>query len=65
MSNENTYNAAMNIGRREILGLTYRTEEETLAKVKAVTLAQINECATKIFDMKNVCSCYAGCCKAE
>jgi len=60
MSAENTYNTAMENGRREILGLKHRSRSQRLAQISAVTQQQIGACAREIFDYSKLCSCFAG-----
>ncbi len=43
MSYENTYNLAMGIGRREIYNLPYKSEDQLLAELEAVTHQDVNE----------------------
>lgn len=60
MSAENTYNVAMDNGRREILGLKHRSYARQLAQISEVTRERVNACAEKIFVRDRCCSCFAG-----
>lgn len=59
MSGENSYNAAMEMGRRELLGLPQRTERATLTRIEAVEQAAVVKAANDIFGAKPA-GCFVG-----
>ncbi len=60
MGYENSYNLAMDLGRRELFGLPHRSENQTLERIRRVTLAEINDAARRIFVPQKACYCFAG-----
>jgi len=59
MGSENSYNLAMDMGRREILGLPQRTERKSREMIAAVTLEAVKEIAQQTLSVKPAC-CFAG-----
>lgn len=59
MGYENSYNLAMDMGRREILGLPQRTERKSQALIASVTLEAVKEIAQQTLSVKPA-YCFAG-----
>ncbi|HPF56633.1 MAG TPA: pitrilysin family protein, partial [Clostridiales bacterium] len=59
MGYENSYNLAMDMGRREILGLPQRTERQSRALIASVTLDAVRDLAQQTLKNKPA-SCFAG-----
>ena len=59
MGSENSYNLAMDMGRREILGLPQRTERQSRALIASVTLETVKEVAQQTLSVKPA-NCFAG-----
>ncbi len=59
MGYENSYNLAMDMGRREILGLPQRSEKKSQALIASVTLEAVRDLAQQILKNKPA-ACFAG-----
>jgi len=59
MGYENSYNLAMDMGRREILGLPQRTERQSRALIASVSLEAVQNIARRTLNDKPAC-CFAG-----
>lgn len=59
MSYESSYNLAMDMGRRELLGLAHKTERQHMKRLENVSLEGVAKAAA-IFNPSDMTECYVG-----